>query len=96
MVRDPVEILCSMERKFRQASLQDQGLVNHGELQNTTLEKRLDHWVAAPPVGLAMERLLEIVRQGIDAQMLFIDYDRLCDNPRQQLERLYSYLEIPS
>lgn len=95
MVRDPVEILCSMERKFRQASLQDPGLVNHGELQNTTLEKRLDHWVAAPPVGLAMERLLEILRQGIDAQMLFIDYDRLCDNPRQQLERFYSYLGIP-
>ena len=95
MVRDPVDILCSMERNFRKASLQDPGLVNHSEMHNTSLEKRLDHWVASPPVGLAMERLLEILRQGIDQQMLFIRYEDLCANPRQELERYYAYLGLP-
>ena len=79
MVRDPVDILCSMERNYRKASL----------------EKRLDTWVNSPPVGLAMERLLEILRQGIDQQMLFIGYNDLCSNPRQELERYYAYLGLP-
>lgn len=42
-----------------------------------------------------MERLLEILRQGIDQQMLFIRYDDLCSNPRQELERYYAYLGVP-
>ena len=95
MLRDPVDILCSMECNFRKANLQDPGLVIHSDMHNTSLEKRLDHWVASPPVGLAMERLLEILRQGTDQQMLFIHYVQLCANPRHELERLYAYLGMP-
>jgi sulfotransferase len=47
-------------------------------------------------VGLALERLLEILRQGIDQKMLFIRYEDLCANPRQELDRFYTYLELPS
>ena len=42
-----------------------------------------------------MERLQEIMRQGIDQQMLFIHDEDLCANPRLQLERFYSYLGLP-
>ena len=72
MARDPVDIVCSMESNFRKAALLDPGLLNHSGLQNTTMEKRLDHWVTSAPVGLAMERLLEILRHGNHQQMLFI------------------------
>ena len=34
---DPVDILCSMERNFRKAGLQDPGLVNHSDMLNTSL-----------------------------------------------------------
>ena len=95
MIRDPLDILCSMERNFRKAGLHDPGMVNHSEMLNTSLEKRLDHWVVSPPVGLAMERLQETLRQGIDQQMLFIRYEDLCANPRLELERFYSYLGLP-
>ena len=95
MIRDPLDILCSMERNFRKADLRDPGMVNHSEMLNTSLEKRLDHWVVSPPVGLAMERLQETLRQGIDQQMLFIRYEDLCSNPRLELERFYSYLGLP-
>ena len=95
MVRDPLDILCSMERNFRKASLRDSGLLNHSEMLNTSLEKRVDHWVTSVPVGLAMERLLEILRHGIDRHMLFIRYEDLCRNPRQELERYYAYLGLP-
>lgn len=96
MLRDPVDILCSMERNYRKAALRDPGLVNNSEMLNTSLEKRLDHWLASPPVGLAMERLLEILRHGIDQQMLFIRYEDLCANPGQEMERFYAYLGLPS
>lgn len=95
LVRDPIDIFCSMERNFRKASLKDPGIVNHSEMLNTTLEKRVDHWAATPPVGLALERLLEILRQGIADQMLFIRYENLCANPRRELERFYAYLGLP-
>lgn len=95
LVRDPVDIFTSMERKFRQAELRDPGLVNHAEMKNTSLEKRLDHWSISQPVGLALERLLEILRQGIASQMLFIDYDKLCAQPKEQLARFYDYLNLP-
>ena len=42
-----------------------------------------------------MEQLLEILRQSIDQQMLFIHYVDLCANPRHELERLYPYLGMP-
>jgi sulfotransferase len=95
LVRDPVDIFCSMERNFRKAALRDPGLVNHGELSNTSLEKRLDTWSTTPPVGLALERLLEILRQGIDQELLFIRYEDLCHGPRNELERFYAYLSLP-
>ena len=71
-----------MERNFRCQLF----LVNHSDML-TSLEKRLDHWVDSPPVGLAMERLLEILRQGIDQQLLFIRYD-LCSSRTGALLRL--------
>ena len=94
MVRDPVDIFCSMERNFRNASLKSSGFVNHAEMLNTSLEKRMDHWASSPPVGLALERLLEVVRQGLDRHLLFIRYEDLCSNPKAELERFYSYLEL--
>jgi len=51
--------------------------------------------VVSPSVGLAIERLQEILRQGIDQQMLFIHDEDLCANPRLQLERFYFYLGLP-
>ena len=95
LVRDPVDIFTSMECKFRQAELRDPGLVDHAEMRNTTLEKRLDHWSASQPVGLALDRLLEILRQGIAPKMLFVDYEKLCAQPKEQLSRFYAYLGLP-
>jgi sulfotransferase len=95
MIRDPLDILCSMERNFRKAGLRDPGMVNHSEMLNTSLEKYLDHWVVSPPVGLAMEQLQETLCMGIDQQMLFIRYEDLCASPRLELERFYSSLGLP-
>lgn len=96
MVRDPVDIFCSMERNLRKAKLRNPGLVKPEKMLNTSLEKRLDYWSNSDPVGLALEHLQDILRQGIDQQMLFIRYEDLCVHPQQELDRFYAYLGIES
>ena len=94
MIRNPVDIFCSMEKKFRSASLLDSGIQLPGELKNTTLEKRIDYWVATPPIGLALERIQEIIRMGIHSNILFIKYEDLCKQPKIEIEKFYDFIKI--
>ena len=95
MVRDLKQIVASMEKKFRSAPETDIGIVSHGELRNTTTPKRVDHYLSTQPLGLALERLSEIFRQGINEKMLFVRYEDLCKSPEQTLKTIYSYFELP-
>ena len=83
-----------MEKKFRSASLLDPGIQVPGELKNTTLEKRIDYWVATPPIGLALERIQEIIRMGIHSNILFIKYEDLCKQPKIEIEKFYDFIKI--
>ena len=63
-------------------------------LKNTTLEKRIDYWVATPPIGLALERIQEIIRMGIHSNILFIQYEDLCKQPKIEIEKFYDFIKI--
>lgn len=95
MVRDIKQIITSMEKKFREAPENDPGIVNHAQLANTTTAKRVDHYLSTQPLGLAIERLTEIFKQGINEHMLFVKYEDLCNSPETQLEKIYNYFELP-
>ena len=95
MVRDPRDIYTSMEKNFRKSQHMDSGVVNHAEMKGTTTEKRIDMWVNSQPVGLAMERLQQIINEGISDKMLFVKFEDLCSQPSIEMERIYKYLEIP-
>lgn len=95
MVRDLKQIVASMEKKFRSAPETDIGIVSHRELRNTTTPKRVDHYLSTQPLGLALERLSEIFRQGINENMLFVRYEDFCKSPEQTLKTIYSYFELP-
>ena len=95
MVRDLRDIFCSMEKNFRKSQYKDMGIVNHAELKGTTTPKRIDIWANSQPVGMAIERLTEIFRQGINEKMLFIRYEDLCLYPDATMMKIYNYLEIP-
>jgi sulfotransferase len=94
MVRDIKQILSSLELKFRSNQLIDSGIIDHSNLKNTTTPKRVDHYLSTQPLGLAIERLQEIFRQGINQNMLFIRYEDLCNDPSKQLKTIYSYLNL--
>jgi sulfotransferase len=95
MIRDPRAIMASMEKNFRKNQHLDSGLVNHAEMTGTTTEKRVDIWVSSQPVGLAMERLYQVVKEGIDEKMLFIKFENLTQNPKKEIEKVYNFLELP-
>jgi len=95
MVRDLRDIFCSMEKNFRKNQHMDMGIVNHSELKGTSTPKRIDIWANSQPVGMAIERLSEIFRQGINEKILFIRYEDLCLYPEMTMVRIYEYLGIP-
>jgi sulfotransferase len=95
MIRDPRAIFASMEKNFRKNQHLDSGMVDHAEMRGTTTEKRIDTWVQSPPVGLAFERLYQIIKEGIDQKMLFVKFEDFTMNPKKEMERIYNYLEVP-
>ena len=94
MVRDLGCILTSMEKNFRKNPISHNLPINHQELSNTTTEKRVINWLKQPPIGIALERLSQMILQGIDKNMCFVRYEDLCVNPSEQLNRIYDYFGI--
>jgi sulfotransferase len=95
MVRDLRSIFGSMEKNFRKNQHMDSGVVNHAQMQGTTTEKRIDTWAQSQPVGLAIERLHQMFKEGTNAKVLFVRFEDFTSNPKKEMERIYNYLELP-
>ena len=94
LVRSLPDIIASMEKMFRNSPHKSNPIVNHATMQGTTTPKRVDIWFSSPPIGLAIERLNEAIRQGIDKKILFIKYEALCLRPEIEMKRVYDYLGL--
>jgi len=94
MVRDARDIICSMEKNFRKNQDKTDPIVNHAEMRGTTTPKRVDEWLAGQPVGMAFERLNEIIRQGIDKKIHFVKFEDLCLYPDEEMRKIYQYLGV--
>jgi sulfotransferase len=95
MVRDLRAIFASMEKKFRSNPDIDTGELNNMTLQNTTTQKRVQHWASTHPVGYALEKLQQSILERNANNFLFLRYEDLCDNPEQTMKDIYTYLDIP-
>ena len=95
MVRDLRSIFSSMEKNFRKNQHKDSGMVDHSKMVGTTTEKRIDIWAQSQPVGLAIERLYQIHKEGIDKKMLFIKYEDFTMDPDSEMKKIYNYLKLP-
>jgi sulfotransferase len=96
MVRDLRDIFASMENNFRKHPEKQSDILDWSKGQGTTVPKRIDIWSQQPPVGLAIERLSEIYRTGLDKHMLFIRFEDLCLYPENTMLIIYKYLDIPA
>lgn len=94
MIRDPRCIFSSMEKNYRKNPDKANLITSDAQMQNITTEQRIDTWVASQPVGLAFERLRQIVKEGKDKFILFIKFEDLTQNPEIEMRKLYQYLEV--
>ncbi|MDB0070876.1 sulfotransferase [bacterium] len=95
MVRDLRDVYSSMEKNYRKNQHKSDSVLNWSEMKGTTTSKRIDIWSQSPPIGLAVERLGEMIHQGIDKNILFIKFEDLCNFPDRELDKIYEYLELP-
>lgn len=94
MVRDLRSIYASMEKNFRKNQDKDSGIVNWSEMKGTTTAKRVDHWAQTPPIGIAVERLKQMIDEGIDKNILFIRFEDLTSNPETELNKVYDFFGV--
>jgi sulfotransferase len=95
MVRDLRAVMASMEKKFRQNPERHKPTENHQQMTgNTTFKRAVDH-LRAPPVGLALDRLIEVHQRGWAKQMLFVRFEDLTSDPATALKKIYTYLGVP-
>lgn len=95
MIRDLRDVFASMEKIFRKHPDKSNPIVNWMEYKGTTIPKRVDTWGSTAPVGLALERLKDIIDRKLDSNILFVKYEDLCLNPDYTINRIYQYLDIP-
>ncbi len=96
MIRDARSIFSSYEKIFRASQDKPNALVNHAKMQGTSTSKRVDIWAESPPIGLAFERLKQVILEGNDKNILFVRAEDLCKNPKDTMDVVYKYLELPS
>ena len=94
MVRDLRCIYSSMEKNFRKNPEVDPGIVNWNEMKGTTTAKRVDLWAQSPPIGIALERLQQMMTEGIDKNILFIRFEDLTSNPQVELNKIYDFFKV--
>lgn len=95
MVRDLRAIYASMEKNFRKNPHRENHIQQPANLIGTTLQKRVDIWAQSVPVGVSLDRLKDMIDQGIDKKVLFIRYEDLMEFPEREMRRFYEYIGIP-
>ena len=96
MVRNLKSIFSSMEKLYRKNQNYHQEIQNHAEMKGTSTSKRIDAWVAGPPVGLALERLQQTFLEGINKKVLYIRAEDLTSYPQREIDKIYQYLGLES
>jgi sulfotransferase len=85
-----------MEKKFRQNPDRNRPIESHHNLSGTTTFKRAMIHLQTPPIGLALDRLMEIHQRGWHKKMLFLRFEDLTTEPAQTIEKVYEYLGLPA
>jgi len=95
LVRDLRAIYASMEKNFRKNPHKENHVQNTQQLVGTTLDKRIDIWSNGIPVGISIDRLKDIIQQGIGKKMLFIRYEDLMAQPEVEIKKYYQFINQP-
>lgn len=94
-VRDIRDILASFEKLWRENSKTAQvGQEGAHYFKFQTVEGRTETWMNPDqPVGLAYNRIKDAAIRGYLDRMYFVDFNNLTSNPKEELKRIYDFLE---
>jgi len=96
MVRDLRQIVSSLEKKFRAHPDKYRAVENHTGLSGTTTFKRTMITLQSAPVGLALDRLIEIHQRDWNKKILFLRFEDLTLQPAKVMQTVYQYLGVPA
>lgn len=92
MVRRIPDILASLE-SLRSTGPWPQGMADRAVGPFANVASRTAFYMdEAGFVGMPLRALQVAVQQGFGDRLLFVDYDRLVDQPHEQLARIYKFL----
>ena len=94
LIRNPIDIFCSMEKLFKKACLKNSKIQINSEFKNTSLEQRIEYWSNTIPIGLAFNRLQEIIKFNYSKNFLFIKYEDLCINKQIEIDKFYKFIDM--
>jgi len=92
-VRDIRGVISSMEKKFQQHPETQLEASQADTAQIQTVEGRVNFWLQRPPVGIAIQRIHELVRLHKD-KVHFVHAEDLAENPAITMSRVWEYLEL--
>lgn len=95
-VRNITEILASFEKLWRKSTGQSRwGIEDRDYFASQTIEGRCGMWVSADqPVGLAYNRVRDVISRGYKNDLFFLEFDFLTQNPNRAMDMVYDYLEL--
>lgn len=95
-VRDIRSIMVSMEKlRIKNSHLHDEAFDNPGQINFSTIDRRVLHWMNSIPVGSALNNLKDALDRGFAKDLHFVIYENLMSNPQEEMDNLYDYLEEP-
>lgn len=89
-VRDIRGVLSSLEKKRRQHPSPMHGFEQRDPSAFTTIEKRVQGWLASPPVGIAIERLHDSLR--FKDRLCYVHAEDLTERPAETMAKVWAYL----
>jgi sulfotransferase len=93
-VRNPAEILSSFERIYRNNPLTPTAPEQEG--RQTIASRALYYSGPEGVLGISHALIKDAIVSGYLDRLLFVDYNKFCNNPKAQMNRIYDFFELPS
>jgi hypothetical protein len=84
-----------MEKRYRKNPLLDFNVTDYSRPMGNSTITRIDHMINEDMIDLPLENLWECILQKNDKHIHFIKFEEFCQFPKETMEELYEYLEIP-
>lgn len=93
-IRPLPDVLASFEMLYREtAKVRKPPGEAENYFQFQTVKGRCEFWMRSDqPVGLALNRIEDAVRRGLQDRLHFVEFGRLTNNPKQKMKEIYDFL----